>query len=583
MKTPRHIFRIGLLLCAALHFVIYPLKAQEQSSKESEKQSSIQQALKEYQQSALLALSKADFQQAVASAEQLRDMAEQTENTYYQAYANAYLGQAYLMTNQKDIAKTCLNTALWQASSIQNDTILCSVYNGLGLYAVNIEADYNGSIAYFFKGVEAAQRCSFERIYYILLCNISGVYFLKGDDQGLKYAQECYDYGHVKSDPFLVLWGAMNSARMYYVGKKYEEALKYIKEAEFVLQQNGYTDQTDVFTIYGEILSAVGEQKQAGGYYKKALDNIATAQTSSVAGIYLNYGKWLMAEKRYEEALPLLEKGISVSEESYNKIYIRQLYLALSACYEALHRHDKALEAYKTYHAIAGEAFNEESERAIHQLKIQFDTERKENEAEQARLEVVNKTRKLQFLGALLGFAIVVSIYVYILYLHKNRLYRRIIFQNREAIRREDELKSRLRIIETTAHHETSEKYSASSLKKDRLENIYQQAEYLMREEELFRDTTLTKERLADKLKTNRTYLSQVINEQKGCSVTQYINSFRINEAIRVLSDKGDNTPLKALACDLGFNSLSTFYKLFQESVGMTPSLYRKKAQQFSS
>ena len=66
-------------------------------------------------------------------------------------------------------------------------------------------------------------------------------------------------------------------------------------------------------------------------------------------------------------------------------------------------------------------------------------------------------------------------------------------------------------------------------------------------------------------------------------TVPQYINSYRIKEAIRILSDPSDNTPLKAIAIDLGFNSMSTFYKLFQTSVGMTPSLYRKKVQEFSS
>ena len=104
-----------------------------------------------------------------------------------------------------------------------------------------------------------------------------------------------------------------------------------------------------------------------------------------------------------------------------------------------------------------------------------------------------------------------------------------------------------------------------------------------MSEEFLYRDPELTKEKIADMLKTNRTYLSQVINERTGMSVPQYINSYRIKEAIRILSNTSDNTPLKAIVIDLGFNSMSTFYKLFQTSVGMTPTLYRKKVQEFSS
>jgi len=78
-------------------------------------------------------------------------------------------------------------------------------------------------------------------------------------------------------------------------------------------------------------------------------------------------------------------------------------------------------------------------------------------------------------------------------------------------------------------------------------------------------------------LGTNRTYLSQIINEKFGSSFTYYINSYRVDEAVHILSDPNNNIPLKALSAQLGFNSISTFYKVFQSSIGMPPSLYRSK------
>lgn len=50
---------------------------------------------------------------------------------------------------------------------------------------------------------------------------------------------------------------------------------------------------------------------------------------------------------------------------------------------------------------------------------------------------------------------------------------------------------------------------------------------------------------MADLLGTNRTYLSQVINEQTQQNFTQYINNYRINEAIRLLSDPKQIFPLR--------------------------------------
>ena len=84
--------------------------------------------------------------------------------------------------------------------------------------------------------------------------------------------------------------------------------------------------------------------------------------------------------------------------------------------------------------------------------------------------------------------------------------------------------------------------------------------------------------RLAAMLGTNRTYLSAVIKEKSGMNYQQFINSYRIQEAIRILSDNDSaDYPLKQLWNDLGFSSSSTFYKLFQQAVGITPSVFRKQ------
>ena len=53
--------------------------------------------------------------------------------------------------------------------------------------------------------------------------------------------------------------------------------------------------------------------------------------------------------------------------------------------------------------------------------------------------------------------------------------------------------------------------------------------------------------------------------------------SYRIDEAVRRLSDVDDDTPLKALAQTLGYNHLQTFYTSFQSAIGMPPSKYREK------
>ena len=84
-----------------------------------------------------------------------------------------------------------------------------------------------------------------------------------------------------------------------------------------------------------------------------------------------------------------------------------------------------------------------------------------------------------------------------------------------------------------------------------------------MQTEGVYRQNDLTIERLAERLDTNRTYISRAINQQAGKTFSSYVNSYRIDEAVRRLSDVDDDTPLKALAQTLGYNHLQTFYTSF--------------------
>lgn len=87
----------------------------------------------------------------------------------------------------------------------------------------------------------------------------------------------------------------------------------------------------------------------------------------------------------------------------------------------------------------------------------------------------------------------------------------------------------------------------------------------------------LTLDKLAEKLQTNRTYLSKAINTYAGMSFSSYVNMYRINEATRIISDPARDVLFKKLADDIGFNSVPVFSSVFQKETGLLPSNYRKE------
>ncbi len=93
---------------------------------------------------------------------------------------------------------------------------------------------------------------------------------------------------------------------------------------------------------------------------------------------------------------------------------------------------------------------------------------------------------------------------------------------------------------------------------------IYTGLETLMNEDKVYRKSDLSLEKAATMLNTNRTYLSQVVNENAG-SFASYVNRYRLQEAIEILSDPKNTESLKCIGISVGFSSPSNFYTLFRQ------------------
>lgn len=81
---------------------------------------------------------------------------------------------------------------------------------------------------------------------------------------------------------------------------------------------------------------------------------------------------------------------------------------------------------------------------------------------------------------------------------------------------------------------------------------------------------------LAQVLPLNRTYLSQFIRDTYGCTFYQFVNRYRVEEAMRL---KRGNPGLKAqdVSARCGFSSPTVFSRTFAAVTGFTPREWAKK------
>jgi len=90
-------------------------------------------------------------------------------------------------------------------------------------------------------------------------------------------------------------------------------------------------------------------------------------------------------------------------------------------------------------------------------------------------------------------------------------------------------------------------------------------------------DPSLRLNELAEKVSIPPRYLSQVINACLKQNFFDFINSYRIKESKRLLSERvSDNKTILEILYETGFNSKSVFNTAFKKHTGMTPTQFRK-------
>jgi transcriptional regulator GlxA family with amidase domain len=86
-------------------------------------------------------------------------------------------------------------------------------------------------------------------------------------------------------------------------------------------------------------------------------------------------------------------------------------------------------------------------------------------------------------------------------------------------------------------------------------------------------NTEITREEIAERIGINPDTLGKIFKKYTGMTISDYRNDLRIHEAVRLLKSTDHN--IIDIAFTVGFENLSSFYRLFQKTVGKTPNSIR--------
>jgi YesN/AraC family two-component response regulator len=122
---------------------------------------------------------------------------------------------------------------------------------------------------------------------------------------------------------------------------------------------------------------------------------------------------------------------------------------------------------------------------------------------------------------------------------------------------------------------EETKKYKSSTLSADEAEKYQKMLFKYIEKERPFLDPDLTLKKLSESINIPSRHLSQLINENNDTNFYDFINSFRIETAKKLLILSGKGKTVSEILYEVGFNSKSSFNTAFKKDTGLTPTEFR--------
>lgn len=278
----------------------------------------------------------------------------------------------------------------------------------------------------------------------------------------------------------------------------------------------------------------------------------------------------LLSLNRDKEALQELNKAESIARNN-NLQYGVVEYLRMKQEYYETHGNEALAKEYKLkYFEAKDEFINRSKLLSVEQQKFLIELDEMGEEVKD--LEAQKRVRDLVIAGVVILALMVIGalIFLWCNYLSTKRRNLVLYQKNQELLALEQE------------RNMPAEKYKSSPMDEQAKDELLQRIYAAMESHQEIYDEGFTLDQLARLVGDNPNYVSQVINEKKGCNFKAFVNDYKIKEACRRLSDKQQygGLTIEAIGQSVGFKSRTHFYATFKQFTGMTPAAYQRAAQE---
>ncbi|PLX10590.1 MAG: hypothetical protein C0598_10045 [Marinilabiliales bacterium] len=122
-------------------------------------------------------------------------------------------------------------------------------------------------------------------------------------------------------------------------------------------------------------------------------------------------------------------------------------------------------------------------------------------------------------------------------------------------------------------------KYSGSKINSEDSRLLVENLKKYMSDKKPYLNPNLTIKDLSEEFKIHQKFLSQIINSEIGKNFFDFVNYYRIQDAIELMKDNSNKKmTILEILYEVGFNSKSAFNSAFKKNIGKTPTEFKKTA-----
>ncbi len=336
-----------------------------------------------------------DYEKAKEHCMIARDISAREGFRKTEAASLTTLAAILLSLDDLDAALKNAKRALEIGLEINYQTVIRYAYNSIGV-VYGKQGNYPEALKVFLAYLEIAEKSENQKDLLLVYDNLANIYGeLENYQEAKNYTQKFYSL-------------AKESGNESFIAKAYRKISSVLSGEGMHREAIIYNDSALKIAIKIDDKSAIkscynnnGVSYLELGNYQAARENFISAleisenigSKSGISLAYGNLGKVSLFLGEYHNSRIYLEEGLSVAKSiGYNRD-IAFNYQWLYALDSAVGNYKQAFEHYKSYKLYQDSLNGEESSRKIEQLKIQYETEKKDQE-----IELLNKDNEIKSL-----------------------------------------------------------------------------------------------------------------------------------------------------------------------------------------